>query len=166
MPEIFKGKINSAEEIKELIKKESVLGGVEMEGIVVKNYSKPFLLGGQPIPLMAGKFVSEKFKETHREKWGDEHSSKGKFKTFCESFKTEARWEKSIQHLKEKGELENSPRDIGKLLKEINLDIEAEEKENIKTWLYNEFRREVLATATKGFPEFYKNKLLENNFKQ
>lgn len=163
VPIIFKGKINSAEEIKELIKKESVLGGVEMEGIVVKNYQRPFLLGGQPIPLMAGKFVSEKFKETHREKWGSENTSKGKFKTFCESFRTEARWEKSIQHLKEKEELENSPRDIGKLLKEINLDIMAEEEENIKNWLYNEFRREILATATKGFPEWYKNRLLEKS---
>lgn len=162
VPVIFKGKINSAEEIKNLMK-ESILGGTEMEGIVVKNYQRPFLLGGQPIPLMAGKYVSEKFKETHREKWGSENTSKGKFKTFCDSFKTEARWEKSIQHLKEKEELENSPRDIGKLLKEINIDIETEEKDNIKNFLYNEFRREILATATKGFPEWYKNRLLEKS---
>jgi hypothetical protein len=164
VPLLYSGIINNADELKSLLEKDSVLGGVKIEGVVCKNYKRPFLLGGQPIPLMMGKFVSEKFKETHREKWNKDFTARGHYQTFLESFKTEARWEKSIQHLKEKGELENSPRDIGKLLLEIKNDIEAEEKEDIKNFLWKEFKDEIMRTAIKGFPEWYKEKLLNNSF--
>ncbi len=164
VPLIYRGEIKVAENIKDLLETESVLGGVKIEGIVVKNYKNAFLLGGQPIPLMAGKYVSEAFKETHREKWGSEFTSRGKWQTFKDSFCTEARWHKAVQHLKEKGALENSPRDIGKLIAEIKTDISDEEKEEIKTFLWKEFGEEILRGASKGFPEWYKNKLLENSF--
>jgi ATP-dependent helicase/DNAse subunit B len=71
---------------------------------------------------------------------------------------------KAIQHLKEKGELEFTPRDIGKLIKEIQDDITEEEKENILNFLWNEFGKELLRNAVKGFPEFYKRYLAERNF--
>jgi len=165
VPLIYKGKVSKPEEIFKLVEKDSILGGTKVEGVVVKNYKQPFLLGGQPIPLMMGKYVSEKFKEVHRENWGKDHTAGGRWQTFKESFKTEARWEKSIQHLKEKGELENSPRDIGKLIKEIKNDIAEEEKENIKDFLWKEFGDEVLRGSTKGFPEYYKERLLKKSFK-
>lgn len=60
--------------------------------------------------------------------------------------------------------LEGSPRDIGKLMKELSIDVESEEKEAIKDWLWSENRREVLGVAGKGFPEWYKKQLLENSF--
>lgn len=164
VPELFSGKIKNQEELLKLLDTDSVLGKSKIEGLVVKNYFRSFLLGGQPIPIMMGKYVNEKFKETHREKWGKEFTSKGKWETFKESFRTEARWQKAIQHFKEKGELENSPRDIGKLLKEIQIDIEAEEKEDIKNFLWKEFGQEVLRYSTKGFPEFYKKELLKRAF--
>ena len=47
------------------------------------------------------------------------HTSKGKFETMLDNYRTVARWEKAIQHLNESGRLENSPRDIGPLIKEI-----------------------------------------------
>lgn len=164
VPLIYHGKIENPEKLLKILETESVLGGNKVEGIVVKNYSQPFLLGGQPIPMMMGKYVSETFKETHRDKWGRKFTGKGKWQVFLESFQTEARWLKAIQHLKEKGELENSPKDIGKLMKEIHLDIEEEEKENIKSFLWEQFKGDVFRTARKGFPEFYKQKLLEKSF--
>jgi hypothetical protein len=164
VPLIYKGKIKTAEELKKFLDTDSILGGTKIEGIVVKNYKNAFLLGGQPIPLMMGKYVSESFKETHREKWGSEFTSAGKWATFVKSFCTEARWHKSIQHLKEKGQLENSPRDIGKLIAEIKTDITEEEKENIKTFLWKEFGDEILRGSTKGFPEWYKDYLLKSSF--
>jgi len=164
VPVLYIGKVNSPQELLDFLEKESVLGGPKMEGVVVKNYNKPFLLGGQPIPLMCGKYVSEAFKEVHRERWGEENTARGKFQLFKESFRTDARWEKSIQHLAEAGQLENSPRDIGKLLGEVKKDIEEEEKENIKNYLYKEFIGEVLRTATAGLPEWYKRRLLEKGF--
>lgn len=167
VPLIFRGKINDVMQIQEFLERESVLGGPNVEGVVVKNYSRPFLLGGQPIPLMSGKFVSEKFKEVHRANWSGEHTTRGKFDLFKESFRSEARWQKAVQHLNENGELENAPRDIGKLMKEVQLDIEEEEKENIKTFLWNEFKRDILSKAVAGLPEWYKLKLAEqSNFNE
>lgn len=164
VPLIHKGKIENALQIKDLLERESVLGGAQIEGVVCKNYQRPFLLGGQPIPLMMGKYVSESFKEVHREKWGEENTARGRFDVFKQSFRTEARWEKAIQHMSEKGELENSPRDIGKLLKEIHEDIAGEEMESIKNFLWSEFKGEIMRVATAGFPEWYKERLLEKSF--
>ena len=83
---------------------------------------------------------------------------------FIESFRTEARWQKAVQHLREKEELENQPRDIGKLMKEINLDIIEEESENIKEQLYKLYIKDITRKATAGFAEWYKKQLLENAF--
>jgi len=157
-------KISSPEDLKLYMGIESVLGGAMREGIVVKNYGRKFLLGGQPMPMMCGKFVSEQFKEVHRSRWGKEESKGGRFEIFCNSFHTEARWQKAVQHLSEKGELENSPRDIGKLMKEINVDIEAEEKEDVKEYLWNEYKRDIFRAATRGAAEWYKEQLLKRSF--
>lgn len=164
VPLIYQGKISSSDEILKMLDQESILGGPKIEGVVVKNYSRPFLLGGQPIPLMAGKFVSDSFKEVHRERWGKEEKSKGRMQMFFESFKTEARWEKAVQHLREEGQIENEPRDIGKLFKAVNIDIETEEMEAAKDFLWKEFKGELTRTASRGLAEWYKKKLLEKAF--
>ena len=164
VPLLYSGKINNPKEIHALLDADSYLGGSKIEGVVVKNYSQPFLLGGQPIPLMAGKYVSEKFKEKHRTDWKGHHTGKGKWDLFKAGFRTDARWQKAVQHLRDNGELENNPRDIGKLIKEINRDITEEEQENIKNFLWKLFGNEVLRKSTAGFPEWYKEQLLENAF--
>ena len=160
VPIIYSGKISNVLELNAMLERESVLGKAKIEGIVVKNYHRQFLLGGQPMPLMAGKFVSEQFKEVHRERWGLEEKSKSRMEIFFESFRTEARWDKAVQHLSEKGKLKNEPSDIGNLMKEISEDIEAEEKEAIKEFLWNEFSKDLKRKATAGVAEWYKQKLL------
>jgi len=162
VPVLYRGKINTIEHLVSFFERESILGGVKIEGVVVKNFFRRFLLGGQPMPLMVGKVVSEAFKETHREKWG-ENKGKGQFETFKESFRTEARWQKAIQHLQEKGQLENAPKDIGSLIKEVQQDILAEETEAIKDWLFKQFKPEILRKSTAGLPEWYKQKLMERS---
>lgn len=166
VPLVFSGKINDSQEIFDLINSESILGGPNIEGIVVKNYLQPFLLGGQPIPLMAGKFVSEKFKEIHRKNWGKENTGKGKYELFKDSFRTEARWKKAVQHLRDSGNLENSPRDIGNLIKEVHNDIVDEEKENIISFLFKEFGQKIVRKSTAGLPEWYKEKLIKDGFEE
>jgi hypothetical protein len=156
--------ITSPDDLKAFMDLDSVLGGTKREGVVVKNYGRKFLLGGQPMPMMCGKFVSEQFKEVHKNRWGKEETGKGRFETFCESFHTEARWQKAVQHLAEKGELENSPRDIGKLMKEINIDIEEEEKADVMEYLWNEYKRDIFRAATRGAAEWYKTQLLNRSF--
>lgn len=164
VPVLHEGEVYKFDEFIKVMESESCLGGTKIEGVVVKNYNQPFLLGGQPIPLMAGKFVSEKFKEVAKDKWGREFTPGGKWQVFKDSYKTEARWNKAIQHLKENGELENSLRDIGKLIIEVKKDIGQEEKEAIKNWLWKEFGDELLRNSVKGLPEFYKEKLASGSF--
>ena len=163
VPLIFQGNVKSPDFLLGLLERESILGGSHIEGVVVKNYTAKFLLGGQPMPLMAGKFVSEKFKEVHRG-WEKKHTGKGRWETFKDSYKTEARWHKAVQHLAEKGELTNTPKDIGGILKEIKNDIAAEEMEIIKEFLWNEFGQEILRHACGGFPEWYKEILMNRSF--
>lgn len=164
VPTIFEGLIANPEEVHVLMNQESVLGRVKIEGLVVKNYNKPFLLGGQVIPLMMGKLVSEAFKEVHRANWNEGETRKSRLDGFLSSFCTEARWRKSIQSLRDRGELLEEPKDIGPLLKEIHLDIQEEEKENIKDWLWGEFSKELKRRSTKGFVEFYKKEILKESF--
>lgn len=161
---LYKGLIPHPEALLEFMELESQLGGTEAEGVVVKNYNQQFLLGGQPIPVMAGKYVSEKFKEVHRTSWSKQNTSAGKWQEFKNGYNTEARWHKAIQHLNEQGLLEHSPRDIGKLIKAIKDDIVSEEQEVIKNFLWKQFGEQVLHTACIGFPEFYKKQLLERSF--
>jgi len=141
VPKLYSGKINSSEELLKLLETESFLGKAKVEGVVVKNYYKQFLLGGQPMPLMAGKFVSEAFKEVHRATWKQEHTGPGKWEVFVQGYRTEARWAKAVQHLADKGVLANDPRDIGQLIKEVQRDIAEEEKEEIKNFLWQELKR-------------------------
>lgn len=131
--------------------------------MVVKNYHKPFLLGGQPIPIMAGKFVSEAFKEVHKREWKDK-TTKGGWELLINSYKTEARWQKAVQHLRDDGVLENSPRDIGGLIKSIQTDIVEEEKENIKEDLWKLYHKDILRATISRFPEWYKEYLLKELF--
>lgn len=156
--------VKNSAELAEMLDRESALGGAKIEGVVVKNFKRQFLLGGQPMPLMAGKFVSESFKEVHRERWGVEEKGKSRMEVFFDSFRTPARWEKAVQHLAERGELENELRDIGKLFKEVHSDIEAEEMENVKNYLWGEFKDELKRRATGGLPEWYKTKLAARSF--
>lgn len=150
--------IESVDNLLTILETDSILGNTKIEGIVIKNYWQLTIMGD--ITICMGKYVSEKFKERHKEGWV---TGKDKLQDFINTFRTEARWHKAVQHLKEKGELENDPRDIGKLLKEIHFDIQEEEKENIKEFLYGHFGRQIKAKACAGFPEWYKEQLLKQS---
>jgi len=165
IPLLFKGKIEAPEEIEGIMNSISVLGGCRIEGVVVKNYKDNFV-GGVLFPVMSGKYVSERFKEIHRKNWKKENTNKGKWEVFKSQYNTPARWEKAIIHLKERSELEGSPRDIGKLMKEVQVDVSEECKEEICEWLWKHFGKEVVKGAAKGLPEWYKDKLMKDSFLQ
>lgn len=166
VPHIGDIEIKNPVVLAELLDRESVLGGAKIEGFVVKNYNRQFLLGGQPMPLMAGKYVSEAFKEVHRSSWKGEHTGKGRLETFMDSFCTEARWHKAVQHLREAGKLINDPKDIGLLVKEVHRDLAEEEKEAIKNWLFLNFIGDINRAAVKGLPEWYKEQLFAKVFEE
>lgn len=165
IPTLYYGKIESIEQLKEFLKKDSYLGNSKIEGVVIKNYNKDILLGGHIIPIMCGKYVSEEFKEVHTRNWKKDKTGKGRWETFQEQYQTEARWLKAVQYLRDSGELEQSPKDIGKLMKRVNLDIIEECKEEICEFLWKEFSKELLRKATKGLPEWYKDQLVKESFR-
>ena len=165
VPLMFEGSIGSFEELSKFLEVDSILGKEKVEGIVIKNYTAPCIIGSMILPSF-GKYVREDFKERHARDWGSKFSGTNKLQAFIDSFRTEARWYKAIQHLKEKGELVNEPKDIGILMKEISRDIMDEESENIKKELFNLFKEQIARKATSGFPEFYKEYLAKKAFEK
>ncbi len=156
-------KPTDTQDLTSYLKRESYLGKQFIEGIVVKNYNKDLLIGGQHIPLMCGKYVSASFKEVHHQTWKQCNSGKSKWEVYKEGFKTEARWNKGIQRLIESGDITYDPRDIGKLIVDIQKDVVVEEKENIKDKLWELQGSEVTRSCIQGFPEYYKRWLLERS---
>ena len=156
VPEFYRGKI-TVEELADFFLRESFLGGEKIEGVVIKNYEQNILLGGNIFPLFT-KYVQPAYRERHVKEW----HPKDNLQTYILSFRDEARWQKAIQHLKEQGILLNDPRDIGNLIMEVHKDLLEEAEADIKDYLFKEFKRQVLGASTKGLPDWYKTKLLEN----
>lgn len=166
VPLLYRGTLMDApgrlDYLKGLMERESVLGGATAEGIVVKNYHQQIIIGGQVLPLIAGKYVSEQFKEKHKVDWKAANPSDAE--KLAEALKSPARWTKTIHRMRDEGVLDQSPRDIGPAIKLIQEDIINEEKEWIKDVLWNMKKREILQIALWGFPEWYKDQLVEGTF--
>jgi len=160
VPLLYIGHLATVESLKGLLDRKSVYGDVDIEGIVVKNYERSMLIAEQFFPIMCGKFVSEKYKEQAGD-WRKDHTNVGRWEGFKQSYRTEARWLKAIQHLREDGRLEGSPTDIGSLFREVHRDITDESKIDIQDFLWDHFGREVLRVSTAGLAEFYKTYLME-----
>jgi len=140
--------------IKEWLELESCLGGVKIEGVVIKNYSRfnQYQAGW----VQMGKYVSEAFKERNREAWRPGVSI---VDSLIEALHTEARWLKAVQNLKECGQLLNEPKDIGALVRIVHADIKDEEAAFIAEKLYNNFVGQILKGSTSGLAEWYKEEL-------
>ena len=157
IPFIHFGMLTPAE-VLEMLDRESYLGEQKIEGVVVKNYDKKLLMGSEPTSLMSAKYVSEAFKEVNKENW-KAGSTSSKWEVFKDGYRTDARWAKAVQHLRDEGSLEGVPRDIGQLIKAIQSDITEECEEEVKDFLWKQFRGELLRSSTRGFPEWYKQQL-------
>jgi len=144
----------------ELLKKDSYLGGSKIEGFVVKNWTKAVMLYDQIWWPMSGKYVSEAFKERNSKAWSDK-KPKNNWEAYKESYRAEARWEKAVQHLRENGNLQGAPEDIGALIKEVHRDIIEEDEDEIKEKLWKLFGKDLTRAASRGLPEWYKRKLAE-----
>lgn len=148
---------NDLSEIDTWLTIESILGKATIEGVVLKNYGQ----FGSDKKVLMGKYVSEKFKEENGANWKKE--SKPAIQFIIDKYRNENQWKKAIQHLKEAGDLTNTSRDIGNIIKEIQTDLIVECKEDIKDMLWVQFSKKVLQGCISGFPEFYKRYLIEEN---
>lgn len=159
VPHLFTGKIESVEQIKALVPAASMLGGAQPEGVVIKNYAR----FGQDKKILMGKYVRPEFQEAHATGWKKTNPVQTDIiDALIASYKTEARWEKAVQHLRDAGKLEQSPKDIAALLNEVEADIEKECIDEIKAKLWSWAWHKIARGAKAGLPEWYKNRLLEN----
>ena len=161
VPLLGKVPLGALNEVEKFLELESYLGGPKIEGVVLKDYTRPMEFAGQMYPLTALKFVSDAVKEKHADN-PEYVPQSSKLEVVIGNYRTEARWDKAIQHLKEQGLLVGEPKDIGLLMKELSQDLIAEEKENFKEELYQIFKKQWTASLLRGFPEYYKRKLLES----
>jgi hypothetical protein len=160
IPELYRGEV-SLDNLRNLLSTPSYLGNSTVEGVVVKNYHENIALGGRIQPLFV-KLVNEAFKETNKVDFHD-RTTRGTIESYVESFRSEARWLKAVQHLREQGLLVGEPKDIGTLVREIDRDIKEEETENIKEEMFRLIISDILRKAKNGFPEWYKDRLIEWN---
>jgi len=161
VPVLFIGKITDVQTFRDFLDHVSILGGQKVEGVVVKNYSR-YGIDGR---ILLGKFVSESFKEIHASDWKERNPKGGDIlQILGEKYRTPARWAKAVQHLREAGQIENSPRDIGKLIPEIVKDVQDECTPEIQSALFHWAWPHIRRQLTHGFPEWYKDELLKHQF--
>lgn len=139
----------------------SVLGG-PIEGVVIKNYNRFNKKDGK---MLMGKYVSESFKESHRADWKERNPNRADvIEKIVAMYSSPARFEKAVQRRRDRGELLNEPADIGPLMQDLHADTEEECSEVIKQMLWEHFRKDILRGIGKGLPNWYKDRLMEEQF--
>jgi len=144
VPLLYSGKLSGLDD--SVLKRKSYLGGVEVEGVVISQINE------DRKEITCRKVVNAQFKEKHLHNKADDKWTK--WKKFKESLRTEARWKKAWQYLRDEQLLTGGQQDIGLMMKRVNEDILQEEKENIMEFLWKHFGKEVLRNATDGLPKW------------
>lgn len=161
VPKVFEGELVGIDIFKEFLNRESILGGAAIEGVVIKNYKR----FGLDKKVLMGKYVSDAFKEVHVKEWKANNPTRiDVIEGLINQYKTPARWEKAVQHLRDLEQLEQSPRDIGKLIMEVKADVERECADEIAQALLKWALPNILRGASGGLPEWYKEQLLKEQF--
>ena len=165
VPLLHEGMIAGGAFIRSFLLQDSILGGQKIEGVVIKPVG--YNVFGVDRKVLMGKFVSEAFKEVHAHVWKQENPTAGDIVArLGADYGSQARWQKAIQHLAERGLTTDSPQDIGALMKEIPADIKRECEDEIKEKLFAYAWPHIARMTTRGFPEFYKELLLKKQFEQ
>ncbi len=163
VPTIFIGEVSSVEAIETLIDRESILGKSKVEGIVVKNYAQ----FGTDKKCLMGKYVSPAFKEQHQGVWKAKNpSQKDIIYNLAGIYKHEGRWKKTLQRLRDAGEITGQPKDIAAMCREVQADIKAECEDEIKEALFRWAWGTISKTSVSGLAEWYKALLLEKQFEE
>ena len=165
VPILYRGTVHDIAKLKTLLERDSFLSTelqkATVEGIVIKNYSRISIDG----KTLMGKWVREEFKELNGTSFKSANPSAGDYlERVIEVYRNANRWKKAVQHMKENGTLLDEPKDIGLLMREVNLDVlkecEAEIKEKLWTYAWPKIARGI----TRGLPEWYKEELAKKQF--
>ena len=165
VPRLFEGRLTSKEQLEELLRTKSFLGGAAIEGVVIKRVAGSPLFGEDGLPVRA-KYVSARFKEAHANNPDWKRTSQTEFlRALADSVSGPARWEKVVSGLRAEGLIAaDSPVEIGRIIRHIRDDVRDECLDDIKDSLWEHFERRFLAAVTKGFPEWYKERLSRSAF--
>lgn len=163
VPYMFYGTVNNPETVRSFLDRKPLLGGKMIEGIVIKAYGH---YGEDKKTLMA-KLVSEKYKEVAKEEGNTMKPAKASIiEGLVAMYKTEARWRKAFQTLRDNNVLKLAPSDIPALRNEVMRDIEVECGDAIKNALYMSFKNDVLRGSVNGLPEWWKQTLVDMSFEK
>lgn len=140
----------------EWLSRESILGGTKVEGVVIKNYN---VFTAEKKVAMA-KLVRDDFKEQNAINWkAAKPSTADVVQKLIDTYRTEARWRKAVQHLRDAGELQGEMRDIPLLMKEVSNDVLKECKDEILEQLFAYAWPKIMKGITRGLPEWYKTQI-------
>lgn len=161
VPLLYVGEVTGLDYLRSFLDREAYLGGCKPEGVVVKNYAR----WGKDGKMLMGKVVSDDFRETHKREWVRSNPTRADIvEALRQTYRSERRWEKAIERLRDSGKLEGSPRDIGALIKMIPEDVLEECRAEIADALFSAFWPEIRRGTTAGFPEWYKARLAGQQF--
>jgi RNA ligase len=134
----------------------SFLGGQKIEGVVVKPHDRGVI----------GKYVAPAFKElmTGR-RFKPLPPRDAIIATLTAELATDARGQKAVIHLRERGKLQGSNRDIGPLMKEAGKDMQDECATYVRDRLFAWAWPQIAKAALKALPEWYQKKL-ESEFQE
>lgn len=163
VPLIYSGMVADMNQFKGFLDRTSFLGGPKVEGAVVKP--RDYNMFATDKKVLMGKFVSEAFKEIHSKEWRKSNpTSSDVVGQIGLALRTEARWLKAVQHLRDSGQLTGTPKDIGQLLKDVAQDVHKECAEEVRDrlfkWAWPHIQRKVVT----GLAEWYKGELLKQQF--
>lgn len=134
----------------------SFLGGQKIEGIVVKPHDRGVI----------GKYVAPAFKELMTGKRFKSLPPRDAIiATLTAELAADARWQKAVIHLRERGELTGSDRDIGPLMKEAGKDMHDECATYVRDRLFAWAWPQISKAALRALPEWYQ-KSLESAFQE
>jgi hypothetical protein len=152
----------SLDELNALIDRESILGGCLIEGAVFKNPRQYDRTG----KVLMGKYVRPGFSELNNVDFRQRNPSRSDVvQSVIDTYCTEARWRKAVQHLREEGKIEGVPQDIPLLMREVSEDVLRECGQDIKDKLFDFFwKKEISKGITKSLPDWYKRELVSSQF--
>jgi hypothetical protein len=164
VPEFYIGPLSDPGQLKQYLDRESILGGQLIEGVVIKPVEQ--VLFTTENKRVVGKYVSEAFREVQKGTWKTDNPGKSEIlDEIGSTLNSPARWNKAILRLREAGLHTGTPADIGPLIKSIQADVVKEEKDAISQKLFSwAWKKQLSRACTSGFPEWYKNRILEEAF--
>lgn len=143
---------------------DSTLGGTKVEGVVIKPAA--YDIFGVDKKLLIAKMVRADFAEANQKAWGEANPTRADVvEGLIARYRVEPRWRKAVQHLRDAGRIDGSPKDIGPLIKEVQADIEKEERDAIADALLKRFLPDIVRGASGGVAEWYKQELAKESEK-